>query len=133
MTPEPINEKVIKRFEENLSRLRGKEIDEEIKAKINQTLNKLKQGEAKESEVIETNKLMTATLRKIKQFGSVRDVVMGKPVMDAEGNKSNNMKRTVIVLDENGHIIYIKSGMDNHSILAGKYFKEPRRHSFWYE
>ncbi len=133
MTTEHINKKVFARFEDRLEKLRGKEIDEETKQKINQTLNRLKQGIAQESEVVETNKLMTKTLENIERKGHVNDIVMGKPVMDAEGNKSSNMSRTVIVLDNNGHITYVKSGMDNHSILAGKYFKLPGRHSFWYE
>ena len=133
MTTEHISKKVFSRFEDRLEKLRGKDVDEETKQKINQTLNRLKQGIAQEPEVVETNKLMTKTLNIIDRKGHVNDIVIGKAVMDAEGNQSNSMNRTVIVLDNQNHIIYVKSGMDNHSILAGKYFKSPGRHSFWYE
>ncbi len=133
MAPEPINEKVFRRFEENLERVRGKEIDQETKEKVNGTILKIKAGEAKESEIIDANKAMSAALKVLARSGHANDIIMGKPVMDAEGNRSSKMKRTVIVLDNASNIIYIKSGMDNHSILAGNYFREPGRHSFWYE
>lgn len=63
---------------------------------------------------------------------TLHDVKMGRAVNDNAGLGSGRLKRVVIVLDQENHIGYIKTGMDNHSILAGKYFRFPTRHSFWY-
>ncbi|MFP4656306.1 MAG: hypothetical protein ACLFNK_01885 [Candidatus Woesearchaeota archaeon] len=137
MAPKSISNKVFNRFRKRYKELESKlqkgcEIKEETKTRINQILGKIKQGQAENEEVIEANKLITDALDEIKQFGSVRDVVMGKTVMD-EGNRLN-MNRTVIFLDGKGYIVFIKSGKDNHYNLAGKdHYNEPGRHSFWYE